>query len=191
MLSGARTCARVTDLNLEFQFVMLPADFTAATAAVAAGVAVPAAAAAAAIVTVNPSAAAVPPQPFCCSFVLSISTCSTICLLLSLIFIFLSHSLAKAPSALQPSVFIHQIYIYTIYTYVCVCVYADAARSGGPCALRKFVPFASRLFRFGCIQKTQATNLTSLSAMSNGSLHFSLLFYRLAASVFFMRWAYG
>lgn len=120
MLSGARTCARVTDLNLEFQFVMLPADFTAATAAVAAGVAVPAAAAA--IVTVNPSAAAVPPQPFCCSFVLSISTCSTICLLLSLIFIFLSHSLAKAPSALQPSVFIHQIYIYIPYTHMCVCV---------------------------------------------------------------------
>lgn len=121
MLSGARTCARVTDLNLEFQFVMLPADFTAVTAA-AAGVAVPAAAAAAAIVTVNPSAAAVSPQPFCCSFVLSISTCSTICLLLSLIFIFSSHSLAKAPSALQPSVFIHQMYIYVPYKHMHICV---------------------------------------------------------------------
>lgn len=49
----------------------------------------------------------------------------------------------------------------------------------------KFVPFASRLFRFDCIQKTQATNLTSLSAMSNG---FSLLLlFFCCSSALFMR----
>lgn len=56
---------------------------------------------------------------------------------------------------------------------ICVCRCNSLGWSLCP---RKFVPFASRLFRLGCIQKTQATNLTSLSAMSNGSLFFSSCF---------------